>query len=240
MIALLRYQLALHLRMLSSALILMFILLSCWFVYNSPTPEIALTILLNTITSYLIFISLLFVFQLSNIHTVFYSPESIQFRLGRVRNRSMVIGTTLLQIGLLSIVVSLPYAILYYGLFSDFGNGMMATGNLFLYHLFVGYGAFLILRLVGGGSMGTFLVLAILFLIPITFSLGNLVTPGSALHGFWSIFQDWGTSHLTLGSNPMLLYLRGIQDTESITRVLILTPILILSNYVLFLRRDHH
>ncbi len=240
MIALLRYQLVLHLRMLSSALLLMFILLSCWFVYKSPPPEIVITILMNTITSYLLFISLLFVFQLSNIHTVFYSPESIQFRLGRFRNRSMVIGTTLLQIGLLSIIVTLPYATLYIGLFSDIGNGLMATGNLFLYHLFVGYGAFLILRLVGGGSLGTFLVLAILFLMPITVSMGSLMTPGSALHGFWSILQDWGTSHLTLGSNPMSLYLRGIQDTNAIIRVLILTPILILTNYVLFLRKDHH
>ncbi len=59
-------------------------------------------------------------------------------------------------------------------------------------------------------------------------------------YGLVTFIQEWSTSHLNLTTNPMMLNIRGIQDTDAIIRILILTPILIITNYVLFLHKDHH
>jgi hypothetical protein len=238
MIQLLHYQMILHLRMFSSGVLLLFILLSFWLVSASFTPEMVIMMFMSLIQSFLLFISLLLIFQVSNVHQVFYSPEAIQFRLARIRNRSLLIGTTLIQITIVAIAVTIPYAIFFIHYIPE--NGLMATANILLYHVFLAHAAFLIMRLIGSGSMGVLLVFAILFILPVILGSTGTLFQSTPIKGLVTFILDWSSSHLDLTSNPMMLNMRGIQDTEAIFRVLFLTPILILTNYVLFLRKDHH
>jgi len=238
MIQLLRYQMTLHLRMISSGILLLFILLSAWFVTVSFTSEMVIMMFMSVMQSYLLFISLLLIFQLSNVHQVFYRPEAIQFRLARVRNRTILIGTTLIQITIVAIAVTIPYAIFFIYYIPE--NGLVATANMLLYHVFLAHAAFLIMRVVESGSIGTLLVFGLLFILPVAIGSMGSFFQSSPINGLVTFIHDWSSSHLDLTSNPLMLIMRGIQDTEPIFRILILTPILILANYVLFLRKDHH
>lgn len=240
MIQLLRYQMVLHLRMISSAVFVLLVLICVWISTISYTPEMLSVVFMNMTTPILMFFCLLLIFQLSNVHQVYFSPEAIQFRLARIRNRANLIVATLIQVTLVAIAASLPIAIVFISLFLDTGHGFVASGNLILFLVFNAHAAFLILRLTGGGSIGTLLVLALLFLVPMMISSTESYFQSTPIHGLVTLVADWSTSHLSLTSNPMMLHARGIQDTESIFRILFLTPILIIANYVLFLRKDHH
>ena len=240
MIQLLIYQSFLHLRMASTYVMLGFIALSVWLLGRAPVG-LGSGLFAVQITSMLsIWITVTFFVQLSAFHQVFFRSEALQYRLARLRNRSMVIGAGLIHITLLAFVASLPYAVLYFGLVDDHRLALLSWGNVLLFHVYLGMAAALLLRWLGSNGITTLILLLVLFMLPLSVDGLLGMMHSVANHPVVSAIVDLLRSHLDVFGNPDMLLLRGIQDTDALLRTLILTPILATTTYVLFLRGDHH
>ncbi len=240
MITLLRYQLFLHLRMVSTFVMIGFIGVSAWLLGRVPDPALAGPMLIPITSSLSIWITLTFFVQLSALHHVFFHPEAVQYRLARIRNRSVVIGVAFVHTSILAMFATLPYAVLYLGAIDEMRIAWLSLANVLVFHLFLGMAAALILRFIGASATAILVLLLVLFLLPLGYSGLLSLSPGWAANPVAEVAGDWLRSHLDVFSNPDMLLLRGIQDVGALLRTLILTPILILLTYVHFIRGDHH
>jgi hypothetical protein len=219
---------------------LAFIALSFWLIRLGP-GGVGDTMVLISITSALsVWITLTFFVQLSAFQNVFFRPEALQYRLARLRNRSLVISAALIHSTILAVFASLPYAVLFVGMVDEPRIVMLSLANILLFHVFLGVATALIIRLIGVGTSTTLILLLILFVLPLSLSGLFALSPGLEANPVVVVASDWLRAHLEVFSNSDMLLLRGIQDTDAIVRALILTPILATITYVLFLRGDHH
>lgn len=240
MIQLLRYQCSLHLRMASTYVMLAWILITIGLVNESRPAEMA-GVAVSMISSFImLWVTLTFIIQLTSIHHFFFRSEALQYRLARIRNRPMIVGTQLVHVAILALVASLPFAMIYIGLLDDMRLVLMSWLNMIAFFMFLGMASALVLQWLGSSTTSSILLLVLLFLVPM--ALGGLSTFAPSFANSWvgdtltTLFQ----SHLDVSSNPSMLAIRGIQDTDALLRTLILTPILATITYVRFLRGDHH
>ncbi len=239
MIHLIRYQLALHLRMFSTAVILAFILLCAWIVRSNAGSENAQDIIIMLGSQLTFWVTLMYFFQLTSYHSFFFRAEALQYRLARIRNRSTVMLATFAHVAILAAVITLPYVVLYGGLLNT-STAMMSIANMFLFNLYIGIASILILGFIGTGATSTIILLLLLFFLPLGTGAILALKPALAANPVVSFLSSLIQSHLDVSGNPDMLILRGIQDTDALLRTLILTPILATITYVRFLRADHH
>jgi hypothetical protein len=243
MIQLLHYQLSLHVRLISTYVMLSLILLTFGLVNESRPADLGEMAGMKTmmISSFImIWVTLTFVIQLTTIHHFFFRPEALQYRLARIRNRPLIVGTLLVHVAMLALIASLPYALIYFGLLDDFRIAMLSWLNMVAFFMFIGITATLIQQRVGSTTTSSIVLIVLLFMVPM--GLGSLDALAPSFANSWvgdpliTFFQ----SHLDVSSNPSMLALRGIQDSDALLRTLILIPILATITYVHFLRGDHH
>lgn len=240
MIQLLRYQLSVHLRMISTYVMLLFIALAFGMIQETlPSEMVPFTA--TAYTSMLIaWITLTFVLQITGFQQVLFRPEALQYRIARLRNRPLIIGGALIHIVLLALVATLPFAVIYAGLVEDPRIVGLAWANMLLFYVFLGIATVTISRFTGTGILTPILVLIVLFLLPISLSAMGPLAPAFLQHPISDAIQTLLASHLDVSGNADMLILRGIQDTDAVLRTLILTPILATITYVHFQRGDHH
>jgi hypothetical protein len=240
MIQLLRYQFSLHLRMASTYVMLVWILITIGLVNESRPAEMAGAAVTMISSFIMLWVTLTFIIQLTSIHHFFFRSEALQYRLARIRNRPLIVGTQLVHVAILALVASLPFAMIYFGLLDDMRLVLMSWLNMIAFFMFLGMASALVLQWLGSSTTSSILLLVLLFLVPM--ALGGLSTFAPSFANSWvgdtliTFFQ----SHLDVSSNPAMLAIRGIQDTDALLRTLILTPILATITYVRFLRGDHH
>lgn len=240
MIRLLFYHFSLHARMISTYVMLTFVAIAFWLI-AVPTNNEALGISAIAYSSLIIvWITLTFILQLTAMHHFFFRPEALQYRLARLRNRSMVLAASHIHIVILAILASFPFAIIYFGMLDDAQIAMLSWLNMVVFYVFLGMATSLIIHSLGSNALTGILVLVLLFLAPLSFSGLNAMAPSLANHPIGATILAVTQSHLDVSSNPEKLILRGIQDSNALLRTLIITPILASITYVLFLRKDHH
>lgn len=240
MIRLLRYQFSLHLRLISTYVMIALIAIAFAFIAETPPNEARAAATIASTSFILVWVTLTFVLQLTSLHHFYFRPEALQYRLARIRSRSTVICASFIHIGILAVIASLPFAIVYFGMLEDSRIALLSWMNMVVFYVFLGMAMALIIRCFGSGTTTAVLALVLLFLVPIGFSSLTSMAPSFArlpiVEGVITLMQ----SHLDVASNADMLIVRGIQDTGALLRTLILTPILATITYVHFLRSDHH
>lgn len=240
MIRLLSYQLHFHLRTASTYVMLLLTAMAYGLVMETPPAEMAPIAAMTYESFIIVWVTLTFVLQLTGFHDFFFRSEALQYRLAHLRDRGLVIGAALIHLLLLAVFASLPYAVIYFSMVADTRIALLAWSNMLLFHAFLAMATAAIVRFIGTGALTSFVVLGLLFLLPISLSgLGNFAS-GIAQNPIAGAVISLLSSHLDVSGNTSMLLLRGIQDTDAVLRTLILTPILATITYVHFLRGDHH
>lgn len=238
MIQLLQYQLSLHIRLISTYVMLALIGIAYMMNLETPVSEMRSAAAITNSSFILVWVTLTFILQLTAIHHFFFRPEALQYRLARIRNRAMIISASFIHILTLAIIASIPFAVIYFGLL-DARIALLSWMNMVVFYVFLGMATSLIIRFIGSNTLTAVLALLLLFLLPVGLSGLTSVAPAFAkqpvVEGIITLMQ----SHLDVASNADMLILRGIQDTDALLRTLILTPILTTITYVHFLRGDH-
>jgi hypothetical protein len=239
MIQLLHYQLSLHVRLISTYVMLGLIGVAYSMNLESPINELRSVAAITNSSFILVWVTLTFMLQLTAIHHFFFRPEALQYRLARIRNRAMILSASFIHILILAIIASVPFAVIYFGLL-DTRIALLSWMNMVVFYVFLGMATSLIIRFIGSGTLTSVLALLLLFLVPVGLNGLSSVAPALAdqpvVQGIITLMQ----SHLNVASNTDMLILRGIQDTNALLRTLILIPILATITYVHFLRGDHH
>jgi len=240
MIQLLRYQLSVHVRMISTYVMVLFVIIA-FRLAGAPVPaETANFTAMSTASFLIAWITLTFVLQITGFQFVFFRSEALQYRIARLRNRPLIIGGALIHVLLLALLASIPYAVIYVGMVEDLRIASLAWANMVLFNIFLGIATLTISRFTGTGLITPILVLIILFLLPISLSAMGPFAPAFLQHPVGEAIKTLLSSHLDIAGNADMLLMRGIQDTDAVVRTLILTPILATITYVHFLRGDHH
>lgn len=237
MIRLLAYHASLLPRLGSTYVFLASLALTAYWAWSreSEPDEIALYLLISG--SLLAWFTLLLVIQVGSLHHFHFRPEALQFRLARMRNRHAALGAMWLLLTLLAMAYTLPYLIVLLTLSPNAGLGWVATLNLLLFHVFTVTAGFAVLRMTGGGNVGTVALIGSLFVVP------NILAAGSNLIRAHSGVADWVvtvmTYHVRLVGNPDMLLMRHIQNIEAVWGTAVITVILAVITHWRFVCKDH-
>lgn len=240
MIQLLSYQLQLHLRLASTYVMLLLIVVAFGLVRETPAAEMAPMAAMTYESFILLWVTLTFVLQLTGFHHFFFRAESLQYRIARLRNRGRIIGASLIHVTILAVFATIPFAVIYFSMLTDARIALLAWANMLLFYVFLGMATAAIIRITGTGTLAAVTVLGLIFLLPISLTGLSSFAPALANHPVGHALITLFTSHLDVSGNTSMLLLRGIQDTDAVLRTLILTPILATFTYVHFQRGDHH
>jgi hypothetical protein len=240
MIQLLRYQLFVHVRMISTYVMVLFVLIAFRLVGVPIAPDMS-TVSAMSYTSLLTpWITLIYVIQMSGFLFVFFRSEALQYRIARLRNRHLIIGGALIHILFLALLASIPYAVIYFSMVDDVRIASLALANMVFFNVFVGIATLTISRFAGTGLLTPIIVLVVLFLLPISLMAMGPLEPAFFQYPLGDAIKTLLSSHLDVSDNADMLLMRGVQDTDAIVRTLLFTPLLATITFVRFLRGDHH
>jgi hypothetical protein len=232
---LLAYYSGLLPRLVSSYLYLISLGLVVWWyaVFQHPLEWTALYMLLST--SLIGWFTVLFLSQIASIHHVFFRSDAVMICIARVRNRAAILGTAYILIGVLAVAYTVPYALIYARLGSINGVAMSATLNLLVFNLFVGLCGFATLVAAERGTLGSFRLVGLLFVIP---NILNVATKLIRPENPWIVtLSGWATAHIRLLQNPELLLVREIQDTDVLVTTMVIVVLVSGVTFTRFVRR---
>lgn len=208
-----------------------------WFFTGADTSEGGALYLLIS-PSMIGWFTLLLVIQVGSLYHLLFRAEALQVRVARIRNRSVVLGSMYLLLGILAALYSIPYLLVFLRLAPFADLAWLSALNMLVYHLFVVFAGFAILRVFDGGNLGTISLVSLLFVIPNILNMVLQLVRPDALWARW--LGGLLTNHVRILSNPDMLLLREIQDSDVLLSTAGLGVLVAGAVFLRFRRADLH